>query len=81
MRDDESLGDAQEMSHGETLVYEAVAARSVNRLPVTVPEVAHMTDLPEELVRHCLDSLTARGRLVRKEDTYVLGPHDWEVEY
>lgn len=81
MSHDERLGDAQEMSHGEITVYEAVAALSVDRRPATVSVIAGMTDMPEETVRHCLDTLTAGGRLVLKGDTYFLGPHDWGLEY
>ncbi len=77
----ETLEDAQEMSHGETTVYEAVAALSVDRRPATVSVIAGMTDMPEEAVQHCLDTLTAGGRLVLKGDTYLLGPHDWGLEY
>jgi hypothetical protein len=81
MGDRESLGDAQEMSHAETVVYEAVAALSVDRRPATVAEVAAMTDFTEETVQECLTALTAAGRLLVKGNAYVLGPHDWGVEY
>ncbi|MEZ0073880.1 helix-turn-helix domain-containing protein [Planotetraspora sp. GP83] len=75
------LRDAQEMSADEMRVYEVAAALNVDQRPATIKEIAAMADLPEETVRHCLDSLTHCGRLVPKGDTYLLGPHDWGVEH
>jgi DNA-binding IclR family transcriptional regulator len=69
------------MSAPQMTVYEAVAALIVDRRPATVPAIAHMTQLPEGTVRRCLAHLTAAGRVVPKGDAYLLGPHDWGLEY
>ncbi|WP_182882659.1 MULTISPECIES: hypothetical protein [unclassified Microbispora] len=79
--DEESLGDAQEMSGTELTVYEAVAALNVDERSATVSEVAQMTALGEDDVRRCLDTLVEGGRLVPKGDAYLLGAHDWGLEY
>lgn len=81
VRDEESLGDVQEMSGTELTVYEAVAALNTDDRPATVGEVAGMTGLGEDDVRRCLDSLAEGGRLVPKGNTYLLGAHDWGLEY
>ncbi|GIH68945.1 helix-turn-helix domain-containing protein [Sphaerimonospora thailandensis] len=80
-RDDESLEDTQEMSGTDLAVYEAAAALNVADRPATVGEITGMTGLPEETVRHCLDSLVGGGRLVPRGEAYQLGPHDWGLSY
>jgi DNA-binding IclR family transcriptional regulator len=79
--EDEPLGDTQEMTGEELRVYEAVAALSVDQRPATTGEIAAMTDLPEETVRRCLDTLADEGRVIPKGDSYQLGPHDWGLDY
>ncbi|MBX6382177.1 MAG: hypothetical protein IRZ07_04255 [Microbispora sp.] len=81
MRDKESLEDVQEMTAAEMTVYEAVAALNVDKRPATAAKVAAMTDLGDDVVRRCLGTLSAGGRLVPKGDTYALGAHDWGLEY
>jgi DNA-binding IclR family transcriptional regulator len=81
MGDNERLGDVQEMSAAEISVYEAVASMDVDGRTATVREVAAMVQLPEETVRNGLEALTRGGRLVRRGEAYVLGPHDWGLEY
>lgn len=79
--DEESLEDVQEMTTADMTVYEAVAALNTKERPATAAEVARMTDLPEDDVRRCLTSLAEGGRLVPKGDAYILGTHDWGLEY
>ena len=79
--DDKSLQDAQEMTSAEMTVYEAVAALNVKEQAATVGEIAGMTALPEDDVRRCLDDLAAGGRLVPEGGAYLLGDHDWGLEY
>ncbi len=79
--DKKSLEDAQEMSTAEMTVYEAAAALNVKEQPATAAEVAGMTGLPEDTVRRCLDRLAEGGRLLPKGGAYVLGDHDWGLEY
>ncbi|MEV7808445.1 helix-turn-helix domain-containing protein [Microbispora sp. NPDC088329] len=81
MPDRKSLEDAQEMTAAEMTVYEAVAALNVEERHATVAEVARMTGLGDDDVRRCLDRLTAGGRLVPKGDAYLLGDHDWGLDY
>ncbi|GAA4563224.1 hypothetical protein [Planotetraspora kaengkrachanensis] len=81
MGDNERLGDVQEMSATEIGVYEAVASMDVDGRTATVETVAAMTGLPEESVRSGLEALTRGGRLVRRGGAYVLGPHDWGLDY
>ena len=76
-----ALEDVQEMSSAETTVYEAVAALNMDGRPATAAVVARMTGLGDDVVRRCLDRLTHGGRLVPRGDAYLLGAHDWEVEY
>ncbi|WP_055477869.1 hypothetical protein [Sphaerimonospora mesophila] len=80
-RDDESLEDVQEMSGADLAVYEAAAALNVAERPATAAEITGMTGLPEETVRHCLDTLVGGGRLVPSGESYLLGPHDWGLDY
>jgi DNA-binding IclR family transcriptional regulator len=79
--EEKSLEDAQEMTTAEMAVYEAAAALNVKEQPATVAEVAGMTGLPEDTVRRCLDSLAAGGRLRPENGAYLLGDHDWGLEY
>jgi len=81
MGDNERLGDVQEMSAIEISVYEAVASMDVDGRAATVREIAGMVRLPEETVRDGLEALTRGGRLLRRGEAYVLGPHDWGLEY
>jgi DNA-binding IclR family transcriptional regulator len=81
MGDNERLEDVQEMSAGEIRVYEAVASLNVDRREATVREIAAMVQLPDETVRRCLDALCQGGRLVPQGETYLLGPHDWGLDY
>ncbi|OPG05099.1 hypothetical protein [Microbispora sp. GKU 823] len=81
MPDEESLEDVQEMTTADMTVYEAVAALNTEERPATAGKVAEMTGLPEDDVRRCLTSLAEGGRLVPKGDAYVLGTHDWGLEY
>ncbi|GII56449.1 hypothetical protein Pth03_48380 [Planotetraspora thailandica] len=81
MGDDKRLCDVQEMSASEMRVYEAVASLDVDRREATLPEIAAMVQLPDETVRRCLDMLCRGGRLVQRGETYLLGPHDWGLEY
>ncbi|GIH61105.1 helix-turn-helix domain-containing protein [Microbispora siamensis] len=81
MPDEESLEDVQEMTTADMTVYEAVAALNTEERPATAAEVAEMTGLPEDDVRRCLAGLAEGGRLVPKGDAYVLGTHDWGLEY
>jgi DNA-binding IclR family transcriptional regulator len=81
MGDNERLGDVQEMSAAEISVYEAVASMDVDGRTATVREVAAMVQLPEATVRNGLEALTRGGRLVRRGEGYVLGPHDWGLDY
>ncbi|MEN3540479.1 hypothetical protein AAH991_35575 [Microbispora sp. ZYX-F-249] len=81
MPDEKSLEDAQEMTTAELAVYEAAAALNVKEQPATAAEVAGMTGLPEDTVRRCLDSLAAGGRLRPENGAYLLGDHDWGLEY
>lgn len=73
--------DVQALSGAETTVYEAVAALVVEGRPARPADIARMTDRPEEEVRHCLEVLVASGWLRTGADGYLLGPHDFEVEY
>jgi DNA-binding IclR family transcriptional regulator len=79
MRDERP--DVQALSGVDTHVYEAVAGLAVNGRSATVDEVVHATALPEETVRHSLDMLAELGWLKADGSTYVLGPHDWGLEY
>ncbi|GGO14676.1 hypothetical protein GCM10010116_29620 [Microbispora rosea subsp. aerata] len=81
MPDEKSLEDVQEMSAAEMTVYEAVAASNTKDHPATAAEVIAMTGLGADVVRRCLDHLVHGGRLVPKGDTYLLGAHDWGLEY
>lgn len=78
-RDD--LRDVQAMSDTETVVYEAVASCAVDSISPRAPDIAHMTDLAEDVVQENLDDLVRHGWLVPKGDRYVLGPHDWGLDY
>ena len=78
-RDD--LRDVQAMSDVETFVYEAVASCSVERIAPRVPDIVQMTELDEGVVRESLDDLVRHGWLVTDGHRYVLGPHDWGLEY
>lgn len=78
-RDD--LHDVQAMSDTETVVYEAVASCAVAEVSPRVPDIVKMTGLTEDVVRENLDDLVAHGWLLTERDRYVLGPHDWGLEY
>jgi hypothetical protein len=78
-RDD--LRDVQAMSDVETVVYEAVASCAVESISPRVPDIVRMTGLGEDVVRENLDDLVAHGWLLARRDRYVLGPHDWGLEY
>lgn len=77
---DRPLKDVQEMTGTDLAVYEAAAALDVAERPATAAEITRLTGLPEETVRHCLDTLVAGGRLVPSGEDYRLGPHDFSVE-
>jgi DNA-binding IclR family transcriptional regulator len=77
----EERPDVQALSGTDTHVYEAVAGLAVDGRPATVDEVVHATALPEETVRRSLDTLAELGWLKADGDTYVLGPHQWGLEY
>lgn len=78
-RDD--LRDVQAMSDVETFVYEAVASCAVERVAPRVRDIVRMTELDEGVVRASLDDLVCHGWLVTEGDRYVLGPHDWGLDY
>jgi hypothetical protein len=40
-----------------------------------------MTDMAEDVVRRSLAVLVERGWLLTRGDAYVVGPHDWGLEY
>ncbi|WP_067174422.1 hypothetical protein [Microtetraspora niveoalba] len=75
------LADVQSVHDDDMRVYETVAALNVDRHPATVAEIARLADLPDEFVRHSLDVLVADGWLVRRRGAYLVGPHDWGLEY
>ncbi|GHH63285.1 hypothetical protein GCM10017673_03880 [Streptosporangium violaceochromogenes] len=73
--------DVQALSDADVRVYEAVAGLVVAGGTATLERVVHAGSLPEETVRHSLDTLTRAGWLRAEGASYVLGPHRWEVEY
>ncbi|MFF4774755.1 hypothetical protein [Microtetraspora fusca] len=75
------LADVQSVHDDDMRVYETVAALYVDRRVATATEIARLADLPEEFVRHSLDVLVADGWLVRRQGAYLVGPHDWGLEY
>ncbi|MEV0969829.1 hypothetical protein [Microtetraspora glauca] len=75
------LADVQSVHDDDMRVYETVAALNVDRRAATVAEIARLADLPEEFVRHSLDVLVADGWLLRRRGAYLVGPHDWGLEY
>ncbi|GLX00152.1 hypothetical protein [Microtetraspora sp. NBRC 16547] len=75
------LADVQSVCDDDMRVYETVCALNVDRRTATVADVARLADLPEEFVRHSLDVLVADGWLLRRRGGYVVGPHDWGLEY
>ncbi|MDP9845413.1 hypothetical protein [Streptosporangium lutulentum] len=77
----EERPDVQALSGTDSHVYEAVAGLAVDGRSATVDEVIHATALPEEAVRHSLDTLTELGWLKVAGSAYSLGPHQWGLEY
>ncbi|HEY9524190.1 MAG TPA: hypothetical protein VIR33_13190 [Thermopolyspora sp.] len=79
--DRDDLHDVQALSDTEVMVYEAVAACGVDEVPARIDDIVEMTDLAEDIVRQSLDLLVDRGWLLIQRDTYVVGPHDWGLDY
>jgi DNA-binding IclR family transcriptional regulator len=78
-RDD--LHDIQALSDTDAAVYEAVASCAVDEVPARLAEIVEMTDMAEDVVRRSLAVLVERGWLLTRGDAYVVGPHDWGLEY
>lgn len=79
--DTRNTHDVQELTDAEMSVYEAVASLAVNDRVAHLGEVMEMTDRPREDVRRSLTKLVGSGWVVQKADGFVLGPHDWGLEY
>lgn len=78
-RDD--LHDVQALSDTETMVYEAVSSCAVDEVPARFGDIVEMTDLAEDIVRQSLDRLVEHDFLLVRGDAYVVGPHDWGLDY
>lgn len=73
--------DVQALSDVDIHVYEAVASLTVKGEVAGHAAVVRATGLPDEEVRHSLAILAAHGYVVPEEDGFILGPHDFEVDY
>ncbi|MDF5755737.1 hypothetical protein [Spongiactinospora sp. TRM90649] len=76
-----ALHDVQALSDAQTHVYEAVASLAVDGRIAHVSDVAQMTGWPEHDVRQALVTLVENGWLIQKGDGFVMGPHDWGLDY
>ncbi|GLW10656.1 hypothetical protein Misp01_57840 [Microtetraspora sp. NBRC 13810] len=65
----------------DTDVYEAVASLAVDGRRAGTADVAHMTGRSAEDVRRSLAGLVEMGWLVESGGGFVLGAHDWGLDY
>ncbi|MFC3981775.1 MULTISPECIES: hypothetical protein [Streptosporangium] len=77
---EERQADVQALSTTDTRVYEAVAVLAVDTRTANVEEIVHATGLPEQAVRHSVETLTKAGWLTADGGSYAIGRHDWSVE-
>ncbi|GAA0946148.1 hypothetical protein [Nonomuraea longicatena] len=76
-----NIHDVHAMSGADTVVYEAVAALTVEGRSADLEAVTHATGLAEDVVRESLAHLVAHGHVLPAGEAYTLGRHDFEVDY
>ncbi|WP_157244277.1 hypothetical protein [Nonomuraea typhae] len=71
----------QALSDTDIHIYEAVASLAIDAHRATLEEVTESSGLDEQQVRRSLATLVANGHILPRGDGFVLGAHDFGVDY